>query len=246
MPLRPLGVGSSKEEARIKAAYERRKTQIASTRYSFHDLANLLSIQERERRVLALLARHAHVPLEGMKILEVGCGTGFWLREFIRWGARPENIFGLDLLPDRIEECRRLCPDGVTVRPSNASTIDSPSESFDLVLQSTVFSSVLEAGVKQQMANEMLRVLRHEGIILWYDFFVDNPYNSDVRGIGRSELRTLFSGCKITCNRITLAPPLARLITPYAPTVCEFLAGLRIFDTHLLAAISKRNQIKGG
>src|SRR5260370_39862552 len=101
-----------------------------------------------------------------MKILEVGCGTGFWLREFIKWGARPENLVGLDLLPDRIEECRRLCPGKVTVHCRNASSLESPCESFDLVLQSTVFSSVLDAAIKRQMADEMLRVLRPEGIIL--------------------------------------------------------------------------------
>ena len=240
-----LGTEGVKEEARIKSMYERRKLDVPTTRYSYLNLGNLLSIQERERRVLALLARHIQVPLEEMKILEVGCGSGFWLREFIKWGARPENLVGLDLMPDRIEECRRLCPGGVTVHCSNASSLESPCESFDLVLQSTVFSSVLDAAIKQQMADEMLRVLRHEGIILWYDFFMNNPNNSDVQGIDRNEIRALFPKCKITCSRITLAPPLARLLAPHARTVCEILARLRILDTHLLAVISKQSSING-
>jgi SAM-dependent methyltransferase len=238
------GVESSttREEARLKAAYERRNLQIPKNRYSYFSVGHLLAIQERERRVLALLTRVSHVSLEDMKILEIGCGTGFWLREFIKWGARPENIVGLDLLAERIEECRRLCPSGVVARCCNSSRIDSPADSFDLVLQSTVFSSVLDRATKRQMASEMVRVLRRPGIILWYDLCMNNPNNPDVRGIDRRELSALFPGCKIICNRITLAPPLARVLAPYARTICEILTGLRLLNTHLLAVISKQSQ----
>ena len=227
------------EEARLTSVYARRKAEIPTQRYSYFNPANLLSIQERERRVLALLARHTKVSLGEMKILEVGCGTGLWLREFIKWGANPENIVGLDLLPDRVEECRRLCPSGVTVRCSNASSIEVPEDSFDLILQSTVFSSVLNTTTKQQMADEMLRLLRDDGIILWYDFFVNNPNNADVRGINRHEIRALFPRSNVTYERITLAPPLARFLAPHASLLCDCLARLRILDTHLLAVISK-------
>lgn len=227
------------EERRLKRVYERRGAEIPKDRYSYFNPANLLSIQERERRVLALLARHTKVPLDKMKILEIGCGTGFWLREFISWGGRPENIVGVDLLADRIEECRRLCPAEVKVHCNSASSIDSPDGSFDLVLQSTVFSSVLDGNTKRQMAKEMVRVLRDDGVILWYDFFVNNPNNPDVRGIGRRELSELFPKLKVRSARITLAPPLARLLAPHSAMICELLSGLRILDTHLLAVISK-------
>ncbi len=233
-------MATTTEEARLRSAYERRKLEIPKQRYSYFSAGNLLHIQERERRVLALLARHAQVPLEEMKILEVGCGTGFWLREFIKWGACPEKLVGLDLLQDRIEECKRLCPSGVTVHCGNAASIDLPRESFDLILQSTVFSSVLDVATRRQMANEMVRVLRHGGIIIWYDLFMNNPNNADVRGIDRSQIRALFPKCKITSSRITLAPPLARWLARRARTICDVLAGLRILDTHLLAVISKQ------
>src|SRR5579863_3242886 len=101
MPVSQLN--AVEEETRLRDIYERRKADVPKERYSYFNASNLLSIQERERRVLALLARHAKASLDEMKILEVGCGTGFWLREFIKWGARPENIAGWDLLPDRVE-----------------------------------------------------------------------------------------------------------------------------------------------
>ena len=36
--------------------------------------------------------------------------------------------------------------------------------------------------MKQAVAEEMLRVLKPQGLILWYDYHVNNPWNKDVRG----------------------------------------------------------------
>lgn len=46
--------------------------------------------------------------------------------------------------------------------------------------------------LKQQMAQEMLRVTKPKGTILWLDFFFSNPQNPDVRLIRLKEIRTLF------------------------------------------------------
>src|SRR6266705_1941728 len=100
------------EETRIRAAYAKRQGD--DTRYSWFSPGHLFIIQEREQRLLALLKRYGFAPLKARKILEVGCGTGYWLREFIKWGARPEDLAGVDLLPDRVAEARRLCPESVT------------------------------------------------------------------------------------------------------------------------------------
>ena len=122
---------------------------------------------------------------------EVGCGTGYWLREFIKWGAQPEHIVGVDLLSDRVTEAKKLCPETVQVQCGSAAALAFPSATFDLVLQSTVFTSVLDASMKQQMAAEMLRVVKSDGLILWYDYHVNNPWNADVRGIKRQEIAQL-------------------------------------------------------
>jgi spermidine synthase len=46
-------------------------------------LATYSIVQERERWLLGLLKRYGHVSLQEKKIAEIGCGTGYWLREFI-------------------------------------------------------------------------------------------------------------------------------------------------------------------
>src|SRR5213594_4758960 len=143
------------EEARIRAAYAKRQGDDA--RYSWFSPGHLFIVQERERRLLALLHRYGFAPLSSKRILEVGCGTGYWLREFIKWGARPENMTGIDLLVDRVAEARYVCPEAVNIVYGNAAALAFPDATFDLVVQSTVFTSVLDAMMKQQMASEMLR-----------------------------------------------------------------------------------------
>src|SRR5262245_426983 len=197
------------EEARIRTAYAKRQGNDA--RYSWFSPGHLFMMQEREQWLLTLLRRHGFASLATSKILEIGCGTGYWLREFIKWGARPENIAGVDLLSNRVTEAKKLCPEAVQVQCGSAAALAFPSATFDLVLQATVFTSGLESSMKQQMAAEMLRVVKSDGLVLWYDYRVNNPWNSDVRGVKRQEISQFFPGCRIKLQRITLAPPLVRL-----------------------------------
>src|SRR6266498_1179090 len=98
------------EEGRIRTAYAKRQDEL---RYSCFDIGHLFMLQDRERQVLALLKRYSFGSLTTKNILEIGCGKGHWLRDFIKWGAQPENISGVDLLADRVAEARQLCPESV-------------------------------------------------------------------------------------------------------------------------------------
>jgi ubiquinone/menaquinone biosynthesis C-methylase UbiE len=196
-------------------------------------------MQEREQRLLALLQRNNLASLQTKRILEVGCGTGYWLREFIKWGARPEHITGIELLADRVAEARYVCPEAVSIVYGNAAELAFLATTFDLVVQSTVFTSVLDARIKQQMASEMLRVVKDDGFILWYDYHVNNPWNPDVRGIKKREIVQLFPGCRITLQRITLFPPLVRFLAPYSWLACYVLGKIPWLCTHYLGLISK-------
>jgi ubiquinone/menaquinone biosynthesis C-methylase UbiE len=227
-----------REAARIQTVYaSRQKTDF---RYSFWNDGHLFLVQERERQVLAALRRHGVSSLEETTILEIGCGTGHWVREFVKWGAQPEHITAIDLLEHRISEARRLCPAGVSIQVGHAAQLRLPSRAFDLVVQSTVFTSILDPAVKRQVAFEMLRVVKDRGLILWYDFRVDNPWNADVRGVGRREIRQLFPRCSIELRRITLAPPLLRRLATRSWLACYLLSRMPWLCTHYLAAIRKQ------
>jgi SAM-dependent methyltransferase len=226
------------EESRIQAAYARRKN---TGLYSRFNAGHLFMAQERERRFLDLLARYGHASLATKTILEIGCGTGDLLRDLVKWGARPENMRGIDVLSERVSEAARLCPEAMRIQRGNAASLDFPDDCFDLLLQSTVFTSVLDPKIKTQMAREMLRVLKPDGLILWYDYHMDNPYNRDVRGVKRREIYELFPGCSIELRRITLAPPITRSIAPYSWLLCYFMAKIPLLCTHYIGAIRKSN-----
>jgi len=228
------------DEARIRAAYARREEDDA--RYSWFSPGYQFMAQQRERRLLALLRRYGFADLKSKTILEVGCGTGQWLRDFIKWGAHPENITGVDLLLDRVSRAQQLCPAALHLQCASAAQLPFPDRRFDLVFQSTVFTSILDGALKAQIAAEMIRVIKDDGLILWYDFRVDNPWNPDVRGVNRHEIEKLFPACRVTLRRMTLAPPVVRRLAPYSWMGCYLLEKIPWLCTHYLGAIQKPRQ----
>lgn len=162
----------------------------------------------------------------------MGCGSGNWL-EMLR-GA--QVLAGIELDPERASRAAARFPEA-DIRTGDASSLPWASGSFDVVLQSTVFSSILDPEMRRAVAAGMLRVLAPGGAVLWYDFFVDNPSNPHVRGVRRREIAALFPGCRIDLRRATLAPPLARLVVPVSWTLAALLEALRVFDTHYFGVI---------
>ena len=227
------------EEARIRTAYQRRAA--SDELYSRFDPGQLLRLQQLERKILTTLFRHGLAPLESRKILEIGCGSGYWLRQFIQWGARPENVAGVDLIETRVAEAQRLCPAKVEIHQTNAAHLGFAEKTFDLVFQATVFTSILDSALKARIAAEMLRVAKDDGLILWYDFRVNNPWNPEVRGVRRGEIESLFSGCRVTLQRVTLAPPVARRLARRSWLSCLLLERIPGFCTHYLGAIQKHS-----
>jgi SAM-dependent methyltransferase len=235
-PLKPP-LSNTAEEQRIRESYARRLP--GDSRYSWFSPGHVFMVQERQRRVLDLLKRSGVDSLVNKQILEIGCGRGDWLRDLIQWGAQPENLRGVELLSDRVDDARRLCPSEVQVIRGSAGKLDFPADTFDLVLQSTVFTSIRDHGLKRQVAAEMMRVVRPGGLILWYDFRVDNPRNPDVSGIGKKEILALFPGFQIELFSITPAPPLVRILAPWSWLGCYFLGKLPWLRTHYIGAIRR-------
>lgn len=226
----------SVETERIKAAYGRRQ---CGDLYSWCSPAHLFIQQTRERYMLRLLRKRALVPLNEQKILEIGCDTGYWLGEFIKWGARPENLAGIDLFFEPLVTARSIQASRLGLAQANAAYLPFPAATYDLVLQSLVFSSILDPAMKQAVAGEMLRVLKPQGFILWYDFHANNPNNPDVQGVKNKEIYRLFPGCRGKLQRVILAPPLTRLLAPYSWLVCFLLERLKLFNAFYLGIFQK-------
>jgi ubiquinone/menaquinone biosynthesis C-methylase UbiE len=191
-------------------------------------------LQRRDDALAELLAQNS-VSLHQARILEVGCGDGRVLQSLVRLGAREENLAGVDLLAERIGVASEVLP-RADLRTGSASHLDWPDQSFDLVAQFTMISSVTDQSSRRACLDEMERVLKPDGAILWYDFLW-NPLNRATRGLTMGEVRRLFPRAAIDFRRVTLLPPLARLLAPVSPALCRTLEAVTLLRTHYLALI---------
>ena len=224
------------EIRRIRDEYARRARDIdQEALYSLFNPGALFLQTQRARHVLSTLRRHGIPCLRGRTILEIGCGEGGVLREFLAYGADVAHLHGLDLIEWQLTQAYLVNP-FLPLACADGQALPYADRSFDIVLQFTVFSSVLSSELKVRMAREMLRVLKPHGLILWYDFWL-NPLNPQTKGIRPREIKALFPDCRFEFRRVTLAPPIARRMASWAWGVCLLVEWLRLFNSHYLVAI---------
>jgi ubiquinone/menaquinone biosynthesis C-methylase UbiE len=107
-------------------------------------------IGAREFRLLdSLLA-----PMPGESLLDVGCGTGYFTRQFARRGL---PVTGADFDPAMIEFARAHAAAGETYQIGDARSLPFVDGAFDLAIAVTALCFVAE---QEQALAEMLRVTR--------------------------------------------------------------------------------------
>ena len=82
----------------------------------------------------------------------------------------------------------------------------------------------------------MIRVLKPNGIVLWFDFRLNNPRNPDVLGIGKREIRQLFGASRFVFR--------TRFFTAISPSnramvelLVESLGKVPLLCSHYVAVI---------
>jgi hypothetical protein len=121
----------------------------------------------------------------------------------------------------------------------DAAEIDLSEKPFDIVYQSTVFTSIMNHGFQQKLADRMWALTKPGGGVLWYDFIYNNPGNPDVRGVPLRHIRELFPQGKIHCWKLTLAPPISRRVTRLHPSLYSVFNLFPFLRTHVLCWIQK-------
>jgi SAM-dependent methyltransferase len=229
------------EPDRVRSVFAARdRSRETQSRWQLSNPACLHFVQERERLLLALLLRHGFDAdrLESADVLSMGCGSGLELLDLVRYGAMPDRLIGLDLARERLQRAKVRNP-ALALIEANAADVPFRAGSFDLVFQFTLFTSVLESETRRKIAGEILRVVRPEGMIVWYDFWPDNPRNPDVRGIRAAEIRSLFPECTYDRHALTLPPPISRWLVPRSWLLADLLSRIPPLKSFHLVGIRK-------
>jgi ubiquinone/menaquinone biosynthesis C-methylase UbiE len=197
LPLKPFPMPDpTREIERIKHVYTNvYRPEAQDIGYTWHprNMVSIIFRQAQERTIIALW-NHFNLPLENAPILDVGCGTGNFLRFLLSLGAHPRNLHGVDLMPHRISQAINQLPCPVDLLVGNAAELPYQTAYFELVSQFTMFSAVEDPGVRHSIAQEIIRVLKPGGYLLSYD--MKNGDGTTTWGVGRGEISTLFPHLK--------------------------------------------------
>lgn len=230
---------TSVEVNRLRRVYREYAVRgFGRSKWSLANRGNQAVQDECQFKIGEALRRAGFIPLEHRRILDVGCGTGERLAALADWGARPENLYGVDLIPDRVNTARQHHPQ-ITFHLANAEALPFADGAVDLAMAFTVFTSILDRQMTANVCDEIRRVLVPGGGVLWYDFRMHNPLNRHVRGISRDQIQNMFPGFKLCLETISLLPPLARRLGRLTHLFYAPLSSLPFLRSHYLGVLTK-------
>jgi SAM-dependent methyltransferase len=140
-------------------------------------------------RAVVSALRASGRPMEALRVLDVGCGTGRSSRMYVDLGIDPGNIHGIDVRPNAVEAARRLHPGIQFSVPPPSDSLCTGSRS-NWVHVSTVFSSVPTAHYRKTLAKRILDTLPAGGLVFYFDRLKANEF----AGGDALSAATLFPG----------------------------------------------------
>jgi SAM-dependent methyltransferase len=212
------------EQERINRVYRPRRGAVTPALYAWHRPEVVSQAAARSRALAGLLACTVGTDLSPLRVLDVGCGNGGFLRQLIDWGATPAYLTGCEQQPERLEQARLHTAPGVRWHLGQLDTL--PDDSADLVSAHTVFSAILDEDLRRKLAWEMWRVLKPGGWSMIFDLRYSNPRNKHVRKVSDVELLRFWPTEQRHYRTLILAPPLSRTISRLPWLVPEMLSAL--------------------
>lgn len=226
------------EANEIIERYKRRSEKDKSNFYNLAIPSCTISYLEKIKQILHILTINFNYNFINKNFLEVGCGTGTNLCNLIAWGVNPENLFGNDIFEPSLITARQRLPKIVSLQQGNFLDCEYDNQFFDVILFSTVLSSILDEDFQIECLRKSYNLLKPNGIILLYDFQFNNPWNKDVKGINLKKLRQRIPWSFSTFSRITLCPPLARKLE-FSPLLIKVLTNCKLLNTHVIGFFKK-------
>ncbi len=116
----------------------------------------------------------------GMKILEIGCGSGAFTTFIARAVGSKGRVYALDIQPGMLEQLKNklLKPENkdinnIVLKLASAYDLPFSDNSLDLVYMVSVFQEIPDTA---KALEEIKRVLRVGGILSISEFFIDPDY----------------------------------------------------------------------
>jgi ubiquinone/menaquinone biosynthesis C-methylase UbiE len=168
-----------------------------------YDLLALFFFGGRRHRVFAELVT-ATGARPGDRVLDVGCGTGYFTRAMAR-AVEPVGIaHGVDPSADAITQARRIThSSNCTFSSGYAQALDAADGSYDVVVSSLMIHHLPEP-LRPRAIGEMFRVLRAGGSLLIAEFRPPSGRS------GRRLIRALTGHNEMAENRIDLLVPMVQ------------------------------------
>lgn len=213
---------TSAEQERIRSVYRDwlRREHIGV--YAWHRPEVMEQDAARNRVAGAMLAAALGTDLGDTRILDVGCGSGGFLRQLIDWGADPSRLVGTEYQAERLDLARIRSAPGVRWHLGDLGF--AADASFELVCANTVFSSILDPAARAALAAEMWRAVMPGGWCMVFDFRYNNPRNRQVRRVDWRELQRCWPTSVVRHRTLLLAPPIARRLAGGPRLFGELLA----------------------
>ena len=129
------------------------------------------------RRVFRRMASRLPVMPEQAKVLDIGSGTGFYIREWLAWGA--QSVRGIDITDTAVERLKVDYPDCSFIRADigEADPQFAPPASQDVVSAFDVMFHIVEDAHYRQAIENVAGLLKPGG----YFVYSDNLVSDEVR-----------------------------------------------------------------
>jgi SAM-dependent methyltransferase len=206
---------------------------------------------------LTRLFRRERLDLGGKKIIEAGCGYGEKTRLLIELGAEAGNISAFDADVEVLIELGAeagnisafdadvevLRVAGHTIKGpvftlTDGTTLPYPNDTFDVAVL-FLYMSVLEpASIRPRAANEITRVLRPDGYIIWYDTMEKG--GGDLWGLEPKEIESLFHGYEPELRRFGLRYRWATRTVYKSFEAARLLARTRLAKSHVIGVLKPK------
>jgi len=194
--------------------------------------------KERDNQIYQFLINNKNF-LNKNEILDFGCGEGFIMDQLVRWGAAQDQIIGVDISEKRIKKAKSRFESLKFLQINDK--IPFSDDKFNIIVISTVFSSIIGNSNRLFWAKEIDRVLKKGGAIIFYDMKVNNPFNFNTKKISKKELKLLFSNYSIKTKSLTVLPQLSRTISLISPKIYPLLSKLSFLHTHYISELTRLN-----